>query len=260
MKHLKSQKGFTLVELAIVMTIIGLLIGGILKGQELMENARVTSTIAQIRSYEAAVTTFRDTYSAFPGDMRNAATRLPGCAAAGTTCNASAGGDVLGDSLVGNPGGVNTNQATTTSETVLFWSHLLMANLISGVTSDAALDSTNAIIAFGETHPSSPTGGGFHAKHANGSNLALSASGIQPSGLTIVLQNAVAADLSNTAGVQALSPLRAAQIDRKMDDGKAGTGSVIGYGAATCSNGGPATDTYDESIDSDDCGLFFRLQ
>ena len=40
------EKAFTLVELAIVMTIIGLLIGGILKGQELLENARVTSTIA----------------------------------------------------------------------------------------------------------------------------------------------------------------------------------------------------------------------
>ncbi|TAL35563.1 MAG: prepilin-type N-terminal cleavage/methylation domain-containing protein, partial [Alphaproteobacteria bacterium] len=43
MKRLNTQKGFTLVELAIVMTIIGLLIGGILKGQELMQNARITA-------------------------------------------------------------------------------------------------------------------------------------------------------------------------------------------------------------------------
>ena len=54
MKQMSNQKGFTLVELAIVMTIIGLLIGGVLKGQELMENARVTSTVAQVKGYEGA--------------------------------------------------------------------------------------------------------------------------------------------------------------------------------------------------------------
>ena len=55
-----SQSGFTLVELAIVLMIIGLLIGGILRGQELMENARVTSTIQQTKAYDGATTTFRD--------------------------------------------------------------------------------------------------------------------------------------------------------------------------------------------------------
>ncbi|MCK5555335.1 MAG: prepilin-type N-terminal cleavage/methylation domain-containing protein, partial [Alphaproteobacteria bacterium] len=62
MKKIHRQKGFTLVELAIVLTIIGLLIGGILKGQQLMQNARVTATIAQIQAIESATTTFRDTY------------------------------------------------------------------------------------------------------------------------------------------------------------------------------------------------------
>ncbi len=47
-----NQSGFTLVELAIVMIIIGLLIGGILKGQELVSNARVTSTVAQIKGID----------------------------------------------------------------------------------------------------------------------------------------------------------------------------------------------------------------
>jgi prepilin-type N-terminal cleavage/methylation domain-containing protein len=50
-----SQAGFTLVELAIVMIIIGLLIAGVLKGQELIANARVTSTVAQVKAIDAAI-------------------------------------------------------------------------------------------------------------------------------------------------------------------------------------------------------------
>jgi prepilin-type N-terminal cleavage/methylation domain-containing protein len=56
-----SQAGFTLVELAIVMIIIGLLIAGVLKGQELIANARVTSTVAQVKAIDAAISTFKDT-------------------------------------------------------------------------------------------------------------------------------------------------------------------------------------------------------
>jgi len=95
-----TQKGFTLVELAIVMTIIGLLIGGILKGQELMENARVTATVAQIKSYEAAMTSFKDMYQSVPGDMLNAGTRLQGCPTV-NACNATTTNATTGDGIVG---------------------------------------------------------------------------------------------------------------------------------------------------------------
>lgn len=61
-------KGFTLVELAIVMTIIGLLIGGVIKGQQLMENAKVSAFIKQTSGYEAALQGFRDIYNYPPGD------------------------------------------------------------------------------------------------------------------------------------------------------------------------------------------------
>jgi prepilin-type N-terminal cleavage/methylation domain-containing protein len=95
MKRLNTQEGFTLVELAIVMTIIGLLIGGILKGQELMTNARVTAEVAQVKGISAAMTTFKDMFNATPGDMTGAGTRLVGCPGAlGVNCNP----------LVGNPG------------------------------------------------------------------------------------------------------------------------------------------------------------
>ena len=76
-EHRQREAGFTLVELAVVMIIIGLLIGGILKGQELIANAQITGTASSVKGIDAATTTFRDTYAAMPGDLTNASTRLP---------------------------------------------------------------------------------------------------------------------------------------------------------------------------------------
>src|SRR5437016_3490712 len=89
-KNTRAEVGFTLVELAIVMIIIGLLIAGVLKGQALIANARVTATVAQNKAVEAAVSTFRDTYAGLPGDIFNPATRLPNCA--GAPCNTAGNG------------------------------------------------------------------------------------------------------------------------------------------------------------------------
>lgn len=257
MKTQHSQKGFTLVELAIVMTIIGLLIGGILKGQELMENARVTSTIAQVKSYQAATTTFRDQYSAFPGDMVDADTRLPNCAAA--TCEAGGIG-TPGDSIVGALDGFAANQSATIDEPTLFWTHLLKADLISGVT-DAALNA--GTVAWGNTHPSANIAGGFTVGHASGATQSQGVGADLPTGLVLSLVTAPAdthAGLVGAgAGAMPLSPLRAAQIDRKMDDGRSNGGSVVSYGlAATCASGAN-NDTYLESSTSRDCGLIFGL-
>ena len=87
----KAEKGFTLVELAIVMIIIGLLITGVLKGQEMIGNAQVTATISQLKAFEAATTTFQDMFDAMPGDIIGPDVRLPNCTT-GSTC------DVDGDS------------------------------------------------------------------------------------------------------------------------------------------------------------------
>ncbi len=77
----EGQRGFTLVELAIVMIIIGLLIGGVLKGQELISNAQVSASAAQVKATEAGISTFQDAYGAIPGDMVSPATRIPNCVA-----------------------------------------------------------------------------------------------------------------------------------------------------------------------------------
>jgi prepilin-type N-terminal cleavage/methylation domain-containing protein len=76
----KHQSGYTLVEIAIVLVIIGLLLGGVLKGQELIYNQKVKSTYDNYRQFTAAMYGYQDRYKALPGDDPLALTRgfIPG--------------------------------------------------------------------------------------------------------------------------------------------------------------------------------------
>ena len=88
-----SKKGFTLVEIAIVMVIIGLLIGGVLKGQAMIQNAKVKRVAKQADELRAAVMSFYDKYGMYPGD-ENIAAIPPGADAEGNgTGQINAGGE-----------------------------------------------------------------------------------------------------------------------------------------------------------------------
>ena len=72
-KKVQDQRGFTLVEIAIVMVIIGLLIGGVLKGQGMIQNAKVKSVVKQADELRAAIMGFYDKFGVYPGDENLAA-------------------------------------------------------------------------------------------------------------------------------------------------------------------------------------------
>lgn len=266
MKRIDTQKGFTLVELAIVMTIIGLLIGGILKGQELMENARVTATISQVKSYEAAVTTFRDSYAAIPGDMVAADERVPGCTVAACQHTSTNGG---GNGIVGidNWAADWAPQVTTAldggaideeGETQMFWTHLLLADLISGIT-NAPLR-TGGQLAWGESHPAAKIGGGYVVGFADGSPTIGSPATLGPSGLVVMITQSITVAPGETAGLQPMTPARAAQIDRRIDDGNPITGYVQSYGVTDSCAVDENEPRYLESVTTKDCGLVMRIQ
>ena len=250
--HDRSQAGFTLVELAIVMIIIGLLIGGILKGQELIANAQVTSTASQIKAVEAALTTFRDSYSAMPGDIRNPNTRLPNCTAA--PCNTDSGAANGGNNRITETPAV---AAAPGSEATRFWIHLAAADLIGGV--DYTADGAPGI-AWGAALPAAEVGGGFTVGYANAlPNLAGSGPATINSGHYLSLRQTPGTAVNNTNANAPLRPTQAARIDRKLDDGTADAGSVLGAGAesaAGCFNGA----VYNENVGTSECQLYARIQ
>lgn len=123
MNYLKTNRGFTLVELAIVLVIIGIILGAVLKGQELIKNAKFKRLYNQYREVAAAVYTYYDKYGKYPGDDNLASTRWTGAPNGngqgwidGTTyCNAGGGG-----------------------ESCFAWQHLRLAGILTGAT-----DNTN---------------------------------------------------------------------------------------------------------------------
>ena len=115
------QRGFTLVEIAVVLVIIGLLLGGVLKGQELINSAKVKSVVSDFRSTSTYLFSYQDRFRAMPGDDPGVANRLAGA------IRASTGGSVGNGRIEGL-----WNSTTPTDESVLFWQHVRLANLATG--------------------------------------------------------------------------------------------------------------------------------
>jgi len=225
-----SEKGFTLVELAVVMIIIGLLIGGILKGQELIANAEVAATVSGIKSIDGATSTFQDKYDDLPGDIQNVGNRLPNCAGA---CNINGNGD---SRLTGN-----APLAAPAGEQQRFFLHLNAANLLGG------LSGAGGAAAWGNQYPEAEVGGGFHAAYHGGGAVG---AGAPPVGHYLSLVFTPGGAGANNA----ITPNQAQRIDSKLDDGVPNTGDVVSNGGCVAAN------IYDEDNDAAICDLVVRFQ
>ena len=126
--QLTKQKGFTLVEIAIVLVIVGLLIGGVLKGQEMITNAKLKRIESDNAGIAAAMFSYQDRYLQLPGDDSGAQGRFAVFTAAAD--NGNGNGSVQG-SWVGDSTAVAPAQ-----ETGNFWRHLRAAGLIPGAPAD----------------------------------------------------------------------------------------------------------------------------
>lgn len=198
------QQGFTLVELAIALMVIGLLIGGVLKGQELIENARMTAFIRQIKAYDAATMIFRNTYGALPGDIKRP-NRIPNCTE--EMCNMGGNGN----------GKIYSSDSTSPSglENYNFFPHLTKAGMIQGPQGGTQADMSGDRDIF---FPASPfaTYYEFAISWTDGTFTYLSQPG-------------------HYYEFFGLNCVQAMQLDTKMDDGKPRSGSVISA-SSDCTN------------------------
>jgi prepilin-type N-terminal cleavage/methylation domain-containing protein len=129
----QQQRGFTLIEIAIVLVIIGLLLGGVLKGQELITQAKIKNVANDMNGVSVAIYAYQDRYKRLPGDDNGATARW-------TTIALNQGN---GNSQIAG----TYNSVNDADETRAFWSHLRFAGLISGPTdtvANASAQPTNA--------------------------------------------------------------------------------------------------------------------
>ncbi len=119
MKH--QQSGFTLVEIAIVLVIIGLLLGGVLKGQELINSAKAKSYAQDFRTIQSALYGFQDRFKGIPGDLAGAA--APQQKIAGATTSGNGNGRIEG-----------AWDGDATTEACNAWQHMRLAGFLAGNT------------------------------------------------------------------------------------------------------------------------------
>ncbi len=174
------QTGFTLVEIAIVLVIIGLLLGGILKGQEMIVQAKIKNAMADFSGISAAYHGYQDRYRKIPGDDDGAA-RWSGATAG------NGNGIVLG----------RYNSATAADESRLWWDHLRRAGFVAG---NGSSQPTNAFagqigVQTGDGTATATVMNGF-------SSLIICSSNI-PDKVAIAIDTSMDDGVSSTGGVRA---------------------------------------------------------
>lgn len=203
---MRKQSGFTLIELAIVLVIIGLLLGGVLKGQELINSAKVKNMASDFRNIPIYIYGYQDKFKALPGDDKNASTHVL----------AAQPGN--GDGVIG--GSWNDSGAGSKSEAYNFWQHIRLAGLATGSTD----------VTVGDWRPTNADGGSIGIQ--SGTSTAASSPVLDSAGNAIKGTYIVC-----SAGILGKYVL---QLDTTMDDGATDSGSMLAADGASYNIGSKA--------------------
>jgi len=220
------SKGFTLIEIAIVLVIIGLLLGGVLKGQELITGARVRNLISQQDGIKASFFGFQDRYRALPGDY------------------AAANVNIAGVNIVGNGNGrIEAGTGGAIHEEILVWNHLTSAGFLNG---SYTMANSSVAAPAPTNNPVNP-----YSVYLTLAYDASYGTGTPPAKHNLKTGSQVPVEIM-------------AEVDRKIDDGQPYAGGFqfstyaptgftapVGVGANGCIT---ATNTWDIAAGSTNCG------
>jgi prepilin-type N-terminal cleavage/methylation domain-containing protein len=257
----QRNRGFSLLEMAIVMGIIGVMVAGVLVGRTLLVSSQLQTVMTDADNYITAIGNFKESYQALPGDFATAetlwGTDSSGCPTGGGatgTCNGNGDGKVGGHC---DDSGMSYSSASQ-YEQEFFWPQLASSGLISltGGTYGFVSQDTGSTI---NNRPRGSIDGSSFVFHwiDEPSGCFAHVSGVFP--LSGTYGNVLVLSGNSESNFGALLPDEAESIDRKMDDGIPSTGKVRSFGTfytADCFTGVPPF-TYQLTGTVRDCSLIF---
>lgn len=262
------QRGFSLVELSIVLVILGLLTGGILSGQSLIRAAELRAVSGEYTRWVTATQTFRDKYFSIPGDMANAV-KFWGAADGSTgmtaACFSTQGTGTQTCNGNGN-GRINYGELNYSMENYRYWQHLANAGLIEGTFSGVAANdpipnNSTRYSLIGTNIPRSKlSNGGYYVHYAGTVTDPTSTYWVGTYDHLLVFGGQEANDITEA---NILKPEESWNIDVKLDDGRPAFGKVrlprVGTCATTIVAADAATAEYAVSNSNIACYIFMSM-
>lgn len=255
------QRGFTLIELSVVLVILGLITGGIVIGQSLLRTAEIKAINIDLRKYVTAITTFQTRFEALPGDMANATTYWGALSTNATTCRNTATPN--GSTLTCNGDGDGRMMTNVSSyEIYRAWQQLANAGMVdgkyTGISANLSLDRTSSPGINVPRFRNQDAGYSIDsvADQITGSNWF--------AGSYINIME-IGQSASNNATLGAiLTPAETMAFDSKYDNGLPGTGSVRtmspNYPRATnCATNDTLSATYNLAYDEEACSILYNI-
>jgi prepilin-type N-terminal cleavage/methylation domain-containing protein len=256
-KHFRKKSAFTLVELAIVLTVIGLIIAGVVNGRSLIRQAQMRSVLSEYAAYDIAVLNFKNSYDQLPGDFDGAYTLW------GTNCHSTA-------SSCNGDGNWQLSSSGSRKEMFMSLRHLNLAGIIAvsyaGFSSAANSESSPGLNVPEGRFPNSEWNIG--ARDGTFLSSSINSALFSRNGISIGRHNTVQASTNEGS---LFTPQEAGGVDAKIDDGMPASGKVnaiqgvllstSAYSTAcfTPSSAAGSAATYTYSVTTPECTLDFSM-
>ncbi len=244
MHNIKEIQAFTLIELSIVITIIGLIVGATFVGADLINNSETKTLLSEVQKFKSSITQFQTLYKGLPGDVSNAQSYWP------SSANGNGDGQIA---------------AETSNEAFRALQQLYLANLVDGAYySISGTWGTGFVLADAVT-----TGNIISSKARQDVGIYIKCCSSTDYSRSITFNNHISVSApSGTKRYGAFTPIEAKEIDQKIDDGVPDTGLVGGsgnwtgaaYAATGCYSSTGSSSTYDTAVAANNKMRYCQMQ